>query len=246
MNVIPAIDLKNGSCVRLFQGEFDRETEYSRDPVAVGLRFESLGFSTLHVVDLDGARSGRQQNETIISALTEATGFRIQLGGGLRDEDAVAGWLDAGVDRCVIGSAAVTHPGRVRTWMRRFGTDRIVLALDVRIRNDGLPMVATHGWTRESGSSLWDVVDSYRQGGLEHVLCTDISRDGAMAGPSEALYREFLERFPGIALQASGGVRNIRDLESLRAAGVPATVTGRALLDGRITREEIATFLRAA
>jgi phosphoribosylformimino-5-aminoimidazole carboxamide ribotide isomerase len=246
MNVIPAIDLRAGSCVRLHQGEFDRQTEYSKDPVDVGKHFESFGFSNLHVVDLDGARSGQQRNERIVRRLAQETGFSIQLGGGIRDSDKVSAWLEAGVDRCVIGSVAVTEPRRVRDWLQRFGPARIVLALDVRLDEGGVPRLATHGWTQDSEHSLWQVVEAYRESGLEHVLCTDISRDGAMSGPSVDLYRDFLERFPGIALQASGGVRDIRDLETLRAAGAAAAITGRALLDGRISREEITSFLPAA
>ena len=246
MNVIPAIDLKAGSCVRLYQGEFDKQTEYSKDPVAVGRHFESLGFSRLHIVDLDGAQSGLQCNESIVRDLAEATSFRIQLGGGIRDTETVSTWLDAGVDRCVIGSVAVTEPENVRDWLQRFGPARIVLALDVRLDENGVPRLATHGWTKDSERSLWRVVEEYREAGLAHVLCTDISRDGAMSGPSVELYREFLQRFPEVALQASGGVRDIRDLETLRAAGADAAITGRALLDGRITREEIASFLPAA
>jgi phosphoribosylformimino-5-aminoimidazole carboxamide ribotide isomerase len=245
MNVIPAIDLRAGSCVRLYQGEFDKQTEYSRDPVAVGKRFETLGFSRLHIVDLDGARSGRQRNENVVRSITAETGFRVQLGGGIRDAETVAGWLETGVDRCVIGSKAVSDIRQVSDWLQRFGADRIVLALDVRLSEEGTPLLATHGWTRESNRSLWQVVEDYRKAGLRHVLCTDISRDGAMTGPSVGLYREFLERFPRIALQASGGVRDIRDLETLRAAGASAAITGRALLDGRISREEIESFLRA-
>lgn len=246
MKIIPAIDIRDGCCVRLFQGEFDRQTEYSKDPVSVGRRFESLGLADLHIVDLDGARSGQQANEEVVRALAEATGFSIQLGGGIRDGATLARWLDAGVDRCVIGSVAVTDPRRVREWLERFDPARIVLALDVRLQDDGTPMLATHGWTRNSGQSLWEAVDDYRAAGLSQVLCTDISRDGAMRGPSLSLYRTFIDRYPDIALQASGGVRDVKDLEQLRAVGAASAITGRALLDGRISKEEIASFLRAA
>lgn len=246
MKVIPAIDLRDGRCVRLLQGEFDRQTEYSRDPLAVAKRFESMGFRDLHVVDLDGARTGTRQNEAIVREVTAATSFRVQLGGGIRDESAIECWLGAGIGRCVVGSIAVTDPARVAGWMSRFGADRIVLALDVRPGASGEPMLATHGWTRDSNTSLWDAVDAFRQAGLCHVLCTDISRDGALSGPSVDLYREFIGRYPALQLQASGGVRDVRDLEVLRAVGAAAAITGRALLDGRISREEITSFLRAA
>jgi phosphoribosylformimino-5-aminoimidazole carboxamide ribotide isomerase len=246
MKIIPAIDLRNGSCVRLYQGEFDKQTEYSKDPIAVARRFESLGFDYLHMVDLDGAQTGAQQNEAVVRQVGEKTGFTVQLGGGIRDETSVEAWLSAGVARCVVGSVAVRNPGVVKQWMAKFDPDRIVLALDVRLGADGTPTVATHGWTEDSGLSLWDVVDDYRDAGLCTVLCTDISRDGAMAGPSVDLYRDFIARYPDVSLQASGGVRNIRDLETLRAIGAGAAITGRALLDGQITREEISSFLRAA
>ncbi|MDH5344843.1 MAG: HisA/HisF-related TIM barrel protein, partial [Gammaproteobacteria bacterium] len=172
--------------------------------------------------------------------------FAIQLGGGIRDEQAIESWLGTGVRRCVVGSVAVTDPDRVEDWLSRFGAEQLVLALDVRLDDDGTPMLATHGWTEDSATSLWAAVDRYRSAGLRHVLCTDISRDGAMSGPSVELYREFIERYPGIDLQASGGVRDVRDLEVLRAVGAAAAITGRALLDGRISREEISSFLRAA
>lgn len=246
MIVIPAIDMKDGCCVRLYQGNFDRQTEYSKDPVAVARRFETFGCSRLHVVDLDGARSGEQKNRTIISRIGKATSFAIQLGGGIRDADAVGRWLDAGVSRCVVGSIAVEQPEVVMRWLGTFGEEKIVLALDVRLDADGIPILATRGWTQDSGMTLWQCVDDYLETGLRHILCTDIDRDGAMSGPNIELYREFVARYPHIELQASGGVRDIRDLVLLRAAGAAAAITGRALLDGRISKEELATFLRAA
>lgn len=246
MNVIPAIDMRNGRCVRLYQGDFDRETEYGDDPVAVARRFETLGCSQLHVVDLDGARSGEQHNRTLVRQIAAETGFDVQVGGGIRDVGTLAGWLDVGVHRCVVGSIAIEQPDTVIEWLRRYGSERIVLALDVRIDDAGVPNLATHGWTRNAGIVLWACVDDYLQAGLRHVLCTDIGRDGAMSGPNLALYGEFVTRYPHIELQASGGVRNIRDLEQLRACGASAAITGRALLDGKINKEELASFLRDA
>lgn len=246
MNVIPAVDIKDGSCVRLLRGEFDRKTEYSQDPVAVAHDFRLLGLTELHVVDLDGAQSGEQKNRRIVEQIATDTDFRIQVGGGIRSTTVLETWFGSGVTRCVVGSMAVTERAVAKEWLRRFGADRIVLALDVRIDAGGLPMLATHGWTRSSNVSLWSLVDDYLECGLLHVLCTDISRDGAMTGPNTELYREFVERYPGIGLQASGGVRDISDLAGLRRAGASAAITGRALLDGRIGAEEIASFLRAA
>jgi phosphoribosylformimino-5-aminoimidazole carboxamide ribotide isomerase len=246
MRVIPAIDMRGGKCVRLFQGEFDRQTEYSSDPLAVARTFEGLGCPDLHLVDLDGAQSGEQKNHEFVRRIAAATGFDIQLGGGIRDERSVQSWLDAGVSRCVIGSLAVTAPDTVGAWISRFGADRIVLALDVRLDANDEPMLATHGWTEETAVTLWDCVAGYRPLGLKYVLCTDISRDGALGGPNTDLYREFTSRFPEVRLQASGGVRHVDDLRALRDTGADAAITGRALLDGRITAEEIGSFQRSA
>lgn len=246
MRIIPAIDMKDGRCVRLFQGEFDQQTEYSNDPVSVARNFATLECPDLHVVDLDGAQSGTQKNRDIVRRIAESTRFSIQLGGGIRDAGTVATWLESGVKRCVVGSMAVTRPGDVRRWFSSFGADHIVLALDVRLSAAGEPLLATHGWTQATDISLWQCIDDYLAAGLQHVLCTDISRDGAMSGPNTDLYREFVRRYPALKLQASGGVRHIGDLEALRDAGAAAAITGRALLDGRLSKEEISTFLRDA
>jgi phosphoribosylformimino-5-aminoimidazole carboxamide ribotide isomerase len=244
MKIIPAIDLKDGKCVRLYKGEFDKTTEYSSDPASVGRRFSALDVEDLHIVDLDGARTGMQENRAIVSQIAAQSGLALQLGGGIRARKDVANWLDAGVTRCVIGSVAIKNPERVRQWLVEFGCDSIVLALDINFDNSGTPMLTTHGWTQESGVSLWECIDSYSGVGLKHVLCTDVARDGAMTGPSFELYADILTRFPDLLLQASGGVRNIDDLNRLRGMGVPAAITGRALLDGEISAEEIAAFRR--
>jgi phosphoribosylformimino-5-aminoimidazole carboxamide ribotide isomerase len=242
MRLIPAIDLRAGRCVRLFQGDFDRQTEYSDDPVGMARRFSELNVRDLHVVDLDGAQSGEQMNRAIVAKIARETPLAVQLGGGIRDADTIRAWLDSGVARCVVGSASVTEPGTVRQWLEAFGPDRLVLALDVRIDDEGMPWLTTHGWTRTSSTTLWAALDDYSGAGLRHVLCTDISRDGAMTGPNVALYQEVLASYPGLLLQASGGVRNAGDLYALDDAGLPAAISGRALLDGAITADEVASF----
>lgn len=246
MRVIPAIDIKDGACVRLFKGDFERTTQYSADPAAVGRRFSALNVRDLHIVDLDGARTGSQQNHAIVAEIARESGLEIQLGGGIRNRDVVARWLDNGVSRCVIGSVAISKPDTVKPWLAEFGPTRIVLALDVKLDNAGEPMLTTHGWTEAAGVSLWDCIDSYSDAGLQHVLCTDVSRDGAMTGPNFELYAELLHRYPTLALQASGGVRHAADLRQLRDMGVPAAITGRALLDGAISEAEVASFLPSA
>jgi phosphoribosylformimino-5-aminoimidazole carboxamide ribotide isomerase len=245
MKIIPAIDLKDGKCVRLLKGDFDRSTEYSSDPAEVGRRFSGLDVEDLHIVDLDGARTGEQLNGVIVAGIARDTGLTVQLGGGIRSRVDIAGWLDNGVSRCVVGSMAIREPETVVGWIDEFGPDAVVLALDVKPDEDGAPMLTTHGWTKSAGSTLWDCLDTYGDAGLRHVLCTDVSRDGAMAGPNFELYVEILNRYPTLLLQASGGVRDIHDLELLRELGVPAAITGRALLDGEISAEEIASFRRS-
>lgn len=242
MNVIPAIDLRGGRCVRLYQGDFAKETEYSSNPLALAGAFVAFGFDHLHVVDLDGAKSGEQQNRSIARALASTKGLGVQLGGGIRTEEDIRNWLDAGIERCVIGSLAVSEPGTVRHWLRQFGPDRIVLAFDVRI--EGEPKLTTHGWTRTTDVTLWKSIDYYLGCGLEIVLCTDVERDGAMTGPNLSLYKDICTRYPALQLQASGGVRHMDDLHNLRDVGATAAITGRALLDGAFTAEEMQAFLR--
>ncbi len=246
MNVIPAIDIKEGKCVRLYQGDFENSTEYSSDPAEIARQFAGLAASDLHIVDLDGAQSGTQQNREIVAAIASESRQAVQLGGGIRDAATVAAWLDAGVSRCVIGSLAITEPDTVKAWLNRFGKERIVLALDVKIDDQNEPIVTTHGWTRKSETTLFECIDDFMSSGLQQVLCTDVSRDGAMTGPNLDLYASIVERYPDLELQASGGVRHIDDLQQLRRIGVPAAISGRALLDGKISVEEIETFLRSA
>lgn len=242
MRIIPAIDLKDGKCVRLFKGDFEQTTEYSSNPAEIGRRFSDLAVDDLHIVDLDGARTGTQENHEIVAEIAAQSGLEVQLGGGIRARDDVAAWLANGVRRCVVGSVAINDPQIVADWFREFGADAIVLALDVNLASDGTPHLTTQGWTEASDVTLWECIDAYGEVGVKHVLCTDVARDGAMSGPNFELYAEILNRYPALELQASGGVRSIDDLELLRELGLPAAITGRALLDGEITEAEVATF----
>jgi phosphoribosylformimino-5-aminoimidazole carboxamide ribotide isomerase len=247
MQLIPAIDLRGGRCVRLLQGRFDAETVYANDPLDVLDRYLALGAGAIHVVDLDGARAGSQANRTAIARLAErAPPGTVQVGGGVRSRAVVEELLALGVARAVVGSVAVTEPDEVAGWLRDPGTERVVLAFDIRLDEGGTPRLATHGWERQTETSLWDAVERYLPAGLRHVLCTDVARDGAMSGPNLALYAEAVRRFPGIAWQASGGVSCAADLHALAATGVAAVISGRALLEGRLAAEEVAPFLPAA
>ncbi|MFO0333808.1 MAG: HisA/HisF-related TIM barrel protein [Pseudomonadota bacterium] len=246
MELIPAIDLKGGRCVRLYQGDFDAETRYDVTPEGLYERYVAFGARTLHVVDLDGARDGAQAHREVVESLAARGRLRLQVGGGLRDGATVERALAGGIARAVIGSLAVTDPDTVAGWLRAHGPDRLVLAFDVRLDAAGVPRVTTHGWKAQSTLSLWDAVARYATAGLRHVLCTDVGRDGAMSGPNLDLYVEAVRRFPEIEWQASGGVRDARDLRALADAGAAAAVSGRALLEGRMPPEELKPFLPAA
>lgn len=246
MNIIPAIDIRGGQCVRLYQGDFDQQTVYNKDPTALACEYRALGFKQLHIVDLDGAKLGKQQNQTLVSRMVGASKLTVQLGGGIRKRSQIESWLANGVSRVVIGTLAVKNPNLVRGWIEQFGPEKIVLALDVVIDDSGTPYVATHGWTKTENITLWKCIDNFIQAGLQNVLCTDISKDGAMEGPNFSLYADVLEKYPQIFLQASGGVRHMPDLLALQDLGAQSAITGRALLDGRISAGEITSFLRAA
>jgi len=247
MLLIPAIDLRGGQCVRLLQGRFDAETVYASDPAEVLDRYLALGARQIHVVDLDGARDGSQGNRDAIRRIAELAGqAAIQVGGGVRTREVAEELLALGAARVVVGSVAVTQPDEVASWLGAFGPERVVLALDARLDEGGTPRLATHGWERQTGTSLWDAVERYLPAGLRHVLCTDVARDGALSGPNVALYEQCARRFPGVAWQASGGVASIADLQALAATGVAAAISGRALLEGRFTAGELVPFLPAA
>jgi phosphoribosylformimino-5-aminoimidazole carboxamide ribotide isomerase len=246
MILIPAIDLRNGRCVRLLQGDFGAETRYDHEPGELLARYSGLGASWLHVVDLDGARDGSLFNRSIIVALSAQRTTRLQAGGGVRSAATIEDLLQQGVSRVVVGSLAIERPEEVSEWLGLYGPERICLAFDVRLDACGVPRVRTRGWTEATAISLWDAVGRFPAKRIKHVLCTDIERDGALTGPNVALYREAVSRFPQLAWQASGGVRDATDLAMLARTGVAAAVSGKALLEQRITSEELQPFLQDA
>jgi phosphoribosylformimino-5-aminoimidazole carboxamide ribotide isomerase len=241
MKLIPAIDIRGGRCVRLLQGDFAKETRYEADPVELAAGYRALGAEWLHVVDLDGAAAGAPANLPLVKAM-RADGLRVQLGGGIRTEASLEGALGI-ADRIVVGSLAVSAPERVAGWLEAYGADRFTLGFDVRIDDAGTPFVTTHGWTQTSTLTLAAAIERFLPQGLTHVLCTDVARDGALAGPNLALYRECVRRWPGLAVQASGGVRDVRDLAALAETGVAGAISGKALLEGRISAEDIRAYL---
>jgi len=238
MIVYPAIDLRQGKCVRLSQGRFDQATTYADDPVIVARDFAAAGASWLHVVDLDGAKDGNAAQTKLVLRIATESGLKVQTGGGIRSEVQIEACFAGGVARVVIGSLALTNPGLVATWLDRFGRDRIVLALDVKPTDDGSWPVATHGWQKESGKTLFEVIDEYGAAYMRHVLCTDVSRDGLLAGPNLDLYRALTQRYPKLQVQASGGVASVEDLRELKATGVAGVVVGKALYEGGVALAE--------
>jgi phosphoribosylformimino-5-aminoimidazole carboxamide ribotide isomerase len=247
MILIPSIDLRNGRCVRLLKGNFDQETRYDLEPHELLQRYRALGATWLHVVDLDGAKDGRLANRSVIIRLASQKALHIQVGGGVRSTAVVDDLLRNGIDRVIVGSAAVEKPAEVQGWLKKYGAEKIGLAFDIRHDAQGVPRVLTRGWTKESKLTLWEAIDSYLSSklghGLKHVLCTDAELDGAMQGPAVALYKEAVSRYPAIAWQASGGVRSAADLAALAAVGSAAAISGKALLEEAIKPSELVPFL---
>jgi phosphoribosylformimino-5-aminoimidazole carboxamide ribotide isomerase len=234
MDIIPAIDLRNGQCVRLTRGDFSQIEVYERDPILQALRFAQAGAQWLHIVDLDGAREGGSRQRDIIERMAQSVPLKLQVGGGIRDEIDLKALLDRGIERVVIGSLAVQAPARVRDWLRRFGSARIAVALDVRPDERGEPRVLTQAWQKETGTSLWALLDIYENDGLKTVLCTDVGRDGMLAGPNLELYRRIHSLNPKLELLASGGVRNVDDLNDLAQLGISGAIIGKAIYAGHV------------
>ena len=233
--VYPAIDVRAGKVVRLRQGDYADETRYGDDPLAFALRYAEAGATWLHLVDLDAAKAGGYTLQPLLRDLRARTGLQVQTGGGVRSEVDVAALLDAGAARVVVGSLAVTAPDTVMGWLATFGSERITVALDARQDETGAWRLPVHGWTQVAAETLDALLARYADAGLVHLLCTDIARDGMLAGPNIDLYRRLCERHPGVRVQASGGVRDAADVAAARAAGCAGAVLGKALLDGRLS-----------
>ena len=229
MLLIPAIDIIDGRCVRLTKGDYATQKVYADDPVSVAIEMERLGFRRLHVVDLDGARSKHVVNIEVLRRITTETSLVVDFGGGIKSEADLEKVLDAGAQMVTLGSIAVTDRARVLEWLHTFGAEHLVLGADVR---DG--RISINGWKEESALELMAFLEDYLHEGIRHVLCTAISRDGLLQGPSTLLYQNIVGRFPECQLIASGGVSNIEDIRELAAAGIPAVVFGKAIYEGRI------------
>ncbi len=238
MIIYPAIDLRGGRVVRLTEGRFDQEKTYGDDPLAVAKGFAADGAQWLHVVDLDGAKDPARRQTPLVERLARESGLQVQTGGGIRDAAQVGALLAAGAQRVIVGSLAVRSPDLVAGWLKEFGNNRIVLALDVVLDAAGVPRLAVAGWQETSNVTLDDLLRFFLPHGLRHVLCTDISRDGKLTGPNAALYASLVKKFPSLQLQASGGVSSLDDLRALRATGAAGAIVGRALYENRFTLKE--------
>lgn len=235
--IIPALDLIDGKVVRLHQGDYAKQTTYSDNPIEQFAHYIKQGAKQLHLVDLTGAKDPAKRQTALIGKIIQATQSQIQVGGGIRSEKDVVDLLAVGANRVVIGSTAVTEPKMVQSWFEKYGAKKFVLALDVRIEN-GRKFVAIKGWQETSPLTLENLVENYRSFGLQHVLCTDISKDGTLQGSNVALYREICAAFPDIAFQSSGGIGSLVDIAALKDSGVAGVIVGRALLEGKFNVAE--------
>lgn len=228
----PAIDVRDGAVVRLLQGDYAQQTTYAQTPLQRAHEYAQAGARWLHLVDLDAARSGGYGLCPLLQEIVAQTGLQVQTGGGIRSAEDVARLFDAGAARVVIGSLAVRAPDEVAGWIARFGAERITLALDTR-QIQGQWRLPLHGWTEVSEHTLEALAGFHAGAGLRHLLCTDIARDGMLSGPNLALYAHLTAQVPGLAVQASGGVRDVSDIVAARATGCAGAVLGKALLEGR-------------
>lgn len=234
IELIPAIDLIDGKCVRLTKGDYDSKKVYNEDPVAQAREFEKLGFKRLHVVDLDGAKSKHVVNDAVLKAVTEATDLVVDFGGGIKTEEDIQKAFDAGAAMVTVGSVAVTNPELFLSWLDKFGADRIILGADVRNGK-----VSINGWKEDSSEDLLPFLKTYVAHGVKNVLCTEISKDGTLAGPAIDLYKRIMAEYPQLHLIASGGVSCTDDITVLEAAGIPAVVFGKAYYEERIDLRQL-------
>jgi phosphoribosylformimino-5-aminoimidazole carboxamide ribotide isomerase len=234
MEIIPAIDLMGGRCVRLSKGDFETKRVYSQEPLAQARTFESFGFKRLHMVDLDGAREGSPKNLHVLRRICRETALEVDWGGGIYSDADAESAFQAGAALITAGSIAVKNPERVKGWLERWGSSRIILGADVHGDK-----IAVKGWAETADVSLFHFLEQWRRQGITQVISTDISRDGMLRGPALPLYKAMKDRFPGLKIIASGGVSHIRDLQALAEAGIPGAIVGKAIYEKRISLDEL-------
>lgn len=234
IELIPAIDIIDGKCVRLTKGDYGKQTIYDDTPADMARTFEEAGFKRLHVVDLDGAKSKHIVNTKILNAITSATKLKVDFGGGIKTDEDINLAFDNGAAMVTVGSVAITDPELFLTWIRKYGADKIILGADVRNGK-----VSINGWKEDSGQNLITFLKYYIGNGVKNVLCTDISKDGTLTGPAVRLYKEIMAEYPGLHLIASGGVSGMRDIIELDNENIPAVVFGKAFYEGRLNLKQL-------
>lgn len=232
--IIPAIDLYQSKSVRLYQGDFDQLSIINDDPVQQAMDFANAGIQKLHLVDLDGAKAGRPINQKIIEAIVQTTSLKVEIGGGIRDEATTDQWLSTGVDRIVLGSAAIQDPDLLSTLIQKYGPDRVVVGVDGKNN-----LVATDGWLKQSQLSFGDLIAAMFARGVREFIVTDTTKDGTLSGPNVALLQSLNMQFPNANIIASGGISNIDDIITLQKAGINDIIVGKALATNNITLAEI-------
>jgi phosphoribosylformimino-5-aminoimidazole carboxamide ribotide isomerase len=238
MEIIPAIDLINGQCVRLTEGDFAQQTTYDSDPLAVAQRFEQHGVKRLHLVDLDGARAKRPVNLPVLERIARHTKLVVDYGGGLQSDDALRQAFAAGATQITAGSIAVREPETVSNWLQTFGADKIIVGADFRDNH-----ISINAWAEQSERTLQEFLGQYLQAGATTFICTDVSKDGKLQGPALETYRELRQVLPAARLVASGGVTTIADLEALAEIGMHGAIIGKAIYEGTITLDELKSWL---
>ena len=233
IELIPAIDIIDGKCVRLTKGDYDQKTVYG-EPLDMALEFERLEFKRLHMVDLDGAKSRHIVNDTVLKDVTTKTTLTVDFGGGIKTDEDLEKAFAAGAKMVTVGSIAVTKPDLFMGWMEKYGAERMILGADVRHGK-----ISINGWKEDSDEDLLPFLKKYIDAGVKNVLCTEISKDGTLAGPAIDLYQRVMDAYPELHLIASGGVSGKADIEALDAAGIPAVVFGKAIYEGKINLKEL-------
>lgn len=234
IELIPAIDIIGGQCVRLTKGDYDQKKVYDDNPSEVAKHFEKLGFKRLHVVDLDGAKSKHIVNNNVLKAITSATSLTVDFGGGIKTEEDIEKAFDAGAAMVTVGSIAVTNPELFLSWIDKYGAGRLILGADVRNGK-----ISINGWKEDSAEDLLPFLKQYTDKGVHNVLCTEISKDGTLKGPAIELYKEIMAAYPDLHLIASGGVSCNEDIDALETAGIPAVVFGKAFYEGKIDIDKL-------
>ncbi len=237
MEIIPAIDIIGGKCVRLTQGDYAQKKEYHDDPLEMAKRFEDAGIRRLHLVDLDGAKAKMIINKHVLKSLAENTLLQIDFGGGVQSDMDIGLAFQLGAHQVTGGSVAVKHPEMFERWLRSYSGDKIILGADAKDRK-----ITISGWQENTEMDLIDFIKGFQKKGVQYVICTDVAKDGLLQGPSFDLYKDILQEIPGIKLIASGGVSSMKDLEELQKIGVYGTIVGKAYYEGRISLEELASF----